>query len=99
MLKALLVALVAHVSTALPFESILETVASSGDARMPTVGTNMLTAGGGGACEYEYATHDATPVVTRATCTITESDLDKGTNPARRGPSPFDVSPGRASST
>ena len=79
MLKALLVALVAHVSTALPFESSLETVASSGDARMPTVGTNMLTAGGGGACEYEYATHDATPVVTRATCTITESDLDKGT--------------------
>jgi hypothetical protein len=44
----------------------------------PVVGTNKLTAGGGGACSYSYSAHDDIPVVTSAKCLISASDIDKG---------------------
>jgi hypothetical protein len=51
------------------------------DGAEPHVGQNSFNAGGGGACTYDYATHDGYPVVTSAQCTITHADLDQGTEP------------------
>ena len=47
----------------------------------PTAGTNSLEAGGGGKCTYSYSTHDGAPVVTKASCSISTKDLDKGSEP------------------
>jgi hypothetical protein len=47
----------------------------------PTPGTNTMAAGGGGHCTYTYATHSGAPVVTKASCSISRKDLDKGTEP------------------
>ena len=44
-------------------------------------GEEGLKAGGGGPCTYQYSTHSGYPVVTSAHCTITTSDLDKGSEP------------------
>eukprot|EP00413_Alexandrium_margalefii_P026740 CAMPEP_0204562032 /NCGR_PEP_ID=MMETSP0661-20131031/33523_1 /ASSEMBLY_ACC=CAM_ASM_000606 /TAXON_ID=109239 /ORGANISM="Alexandrium margalefi, Strain AMGDE01CS-322" /LENGTH=186 /DNA_ID=CAMNT_0051569495 /DNA_START=36 /DNA_END=596 /DNA_ORIENTATION=- len=49
----------------------------------PHVGENSLSAGGGGSCEYEYASHGGKPVVMSASCTITTADLDTGSEPKK----------------
>ena len=48
----------------------------------PHTGSNPLSAGGGGSCTYEYSSpHDGQPVVTSASCSITKTDLNTGTEP------------------
>ena len=47
-------------------------------ADYPTDGDNSLQAGGGGSCNYRYEDHDGSPVVVKATCTISSDDLDQG---------------------
>ena len=47
----------------------------------PKDGTNHLQAGGGGSCTYDYETHDGSPVVVSASCSISTRDLDEGTEP------------------
>lgn len=52
-----------------------------GAHEMPHDGRNTFDAGGGGACKYQYRTHDKHPVVISAQCAISKKDLDKGTEP------------------
>ena len=47
----------------------------------PRDGSNSLSAGGGGRCTYEYSSHDGSPVVTSASCSITKADLNTGSEP------------------
>jgi len=51
---------------------------------MPSPGSNSQDAGGGGPCTYEYETHDGSPVVTSAQCTITDVDLNTGSEPTEK---------------
>lgn len=46
----------------------------------PVTGHNPLTYGGGGVGNYYYTQHGSWPVVTSAQATITNKDLDKGTD-------------------
>ena len=48
---------------------------------LPKVGKNPLATGGGGSCTYSYTAHDKVPVVMSATCDISPSDLNTGTEP------------------
>jgi len=58
------------------------TYPTTGDSvTYPTTGRNDVSAGGGGKCVYEYATHDGAPVVTSASCSISTGDLNKGSEP------------------
>lgn len=47
----------------------------------PHTGSNSQAAGGGGSCTYYYSSHGGTPVVTRASCSISTQDLNSGTEP------------------
>ena len=47
----------------------------------PHDGTNTQAPGGGGSCSYEYTDHGGSPVVESASCHISTSDLNTGTEP------------------
>lgn len=46
----------------------------------PVVGKNYLTFGGGGSATYNYEAHGSYIVVVSATATISNADLNKGTD-------------------